>query len=514
VQPTNYLGIYIAKDHATAVMLTVQGRERTLAGCFTVPIEQTGSAPGPERNAPHAAEPSDLQTLSGYIAAACAQRQFKADEVAVALDCAMFMQHSVHSEFADVKKITQTVRFDAEEALGTDASDVAIAFKIDSSDQNGSNLSVFTAPKQLLGDLLSSLQANAFDPVSIEPDVNCLARFICHNVSLPPDARPLFGFLSRRNGYFITPVSSPWLAVSPMTPAVMRTFLLGAAQNRTELLARQLSMTTALLAASMSVNSLELFDSADSVRYTDIAGKLTTQTNRIDIFSALKLSAESISDLSDKSDGPDVVELAIACGAAVGFLDPPAGANWRSDFMPYEGKKQQLQNALKLVSIAALLLVLALGVLGLMHVLQVKKYRDELRSKFAKDYSAFMFGQPMPGKSSEAVRRLGTSLRRIKDAQNKSLSLSGEEAVAGKLTLVLQAFNKCASATGLNIGTVNITDKSVSITGDTSSPENTLKLFEALKQSNLNVLRQTMGSENGRGSFNVTVEPKKTKGSE
>ena len=50
----------------------------------------------------------------------------------------MFMQHNVHSKFNDPKQIAATVRFDAEEALATDISDLAIAFKITSSNQAGS----------------------------------------------------------------------------------------------------------------------------------------------------------------------------------------------------------------------------------------------------------------------------------------------------------------------------------------------------------------------------------------
>ena len=182
MQPANFLGIYLAKDHATVVCLAVQGRDRNFVGCFSVSIEQD--------------EQPGYQMLAQRIAAACAEKQIKFTDAAVALDCAMFMQHSIHSEFSDVKKIAQTVRFDTEEALGTDATDVAIAFKIDSTDQTGSNISAFTAQKQLLAELLGTLQSNNIDPVSLEPDVNCLARFVCQNISLPPDARPLFEVLS------------------------------------------------------------------------------------------------------------------------------------------------------------------------------------------------------------------------------------------------------------------------------------------------------------------------------
>jgi type II secretory pathway component PulL len=115
----------------------------------------------------------------------------------------------------------------------------------------------------------------------------------------------------------------------------------------------------------------------------------------------------------------------------------------------------------------------------------------------------------MPDKSKEAVRKISAALRRIKDAQKGAFSLTGEEAVAGKLAMVLQAFNKCAADTGLNIDSVSISDKSITISGATSGPDNTLKVFEALKQAGLNVLQQRISSEGGRSTFNVVVEPKK-----
>jgi hypothetical protein len=120
-----------------------------------------------------------------------------------------------------------------------------------------------------------------------------------------------------------------------------------------------------------------------------------------------------------------------------------------------------------------------------------------------------MFGQSAPRSSKEAVRRLGTALRRIKEGQ-KGFSLTGEEAVAGKLSMVFQAFNKCASATGLNIESINITDKTITINGETSGADSTLKVFESLKQAGLNVLQQRISSsEGGRSNFGVTVETKK-----
>jgi hypothetical protein len=491
VQIANYLGIYLAKDHATVVCLAAQGRERNMVGCFSVSAEK------PE-------EPS-FQDIARRIAAVCAERQIKFVEASVALDCAMFMQHSIHSEFSDPRKIAQTVRFDTEEALGTDATDVAISFRINSAEKAGAELSAFTAKKTLLSDLLGALQSNNLDPVSVEPDVNCLARFVCQNVSLAPNAHPLFVFLSRRNGYFVSPAASPWQGISPTPATSLRTFLLSASQNRTNALTKQVSMTTALLQSAAAVNQLEILDAADSINYDEIGEKLSIAANRIDLTGMAKVPPENLADC------PDTAEFAIAYGAALVHLDLPASTNFRSDFMPYQGRRMRLQKTLKFSSVAAVVLMFALGLYGLMQAIQINRYRTQLRAKYSKEYSAVMFGEKVQGKLKNSTDKLARALRRVKEAQ-KGFSLTGEQAVSAKLALVLQAFNKCAAVTGLNVESVAITDKAITISGESPSPENSLRVFDALRQAGFNILQQRISTDAGKSSFSVTTEPKQQAG--
>ena len=475
----HYLGIYLSKETATVVCLGLQGRDRNVLGCFSVSMEGQE-----ERN---------QQVLARLIAEGCAERELEFSEVAVALDCAMFMQHNVRSEFSEPKQIAATIRFDAEEAFSTDITDVAIAFKITSRDQSGSELTVFTAERKILSDVLLSLQSNNIDPVTIEPDINCLSRFILQNVSLPEDLYSLFGMLSQRSGYFIG------FAGSQKTPAV-RTFLVNPAQDRGDLLAREVPLTAALVGTGEPINYLRVFDSTDSVNYQQLSEKLGIEAASVDLAESAGTNPEVLADCAD------AVDFAIAYGAALAHLEKVQSVNFRNDFNPFQGKRVQLQKALKFASCSVSVLVLAVGLYFQLQLLHKNKYRSQLREKFEKQYSAVMLGEKPPAKSSPA-KKLAGELRRIRDIEGGRLGATGEESMLAKLTLVLESFNKCASQTKLNVDKISITAKNIRIEGNTSSRSNTLKLFKAIKDK-LEILQYRYDLKGGRDNFTLTVVPK------
>ncbi|MDD5064760.1 MAG: hypothetical protein PHQ35_08405 [Phycisphaerae bacterium] len=477
METQNYLGIYLSKSSATVVCLS----GRAVLGCFSVAVEET------QQQTP--------QELARLITEGCTKREWKFSEAAVALDCSIFMQHSVRSKFNDPKQIAATIRFDAEEVLGMDITDLAIAFKVTSDSPAGSSLTVFTAKKKQLSDILTALQTNNIDPVTIEPDVNCLSRFISQTLSLPPDSHPLFCVLSDSSGYF--------LAFSQSRAALaMRTFLVRSGQNRNDLLAREVPMTAALLSGDKPVNSVKVFDSTGSVDCPQLSNRLTIEVSPIDLIAAAATAPEALADCA----GP--VGFVIAYGAALSHLEKAHSVNFRSDFSPYQGKKVRLQKAMKVSSISAVVLMLAAGLYFQMQLWQQNSYRNQLYKKFEKQYAAVMFGKKPPDKTSP-VKKLEGELRRIENVRKGLLSVTGEEAISAKLTLVLEAFNKCAEQTNLNVDSITIAAKTIRITGDTASRGNTLKLFDAIRQSSLDITQQNLDAKGGRDNFSITVEPKK-----
>jgi hypothetical protein len=140
-------------------------------------------------------------------------------------------------------------------------------------------------------------------------------------------------------------------------------------------------------------------------------------------------------------------------------------------------------------------------------LLQKNRDINRLNEKLAKQYSAIMLGKKVPATSSVS-NMLASELRRIRAVKSGQFGTAGEESISAELTLVFEAFNKCAAQTDLKIETITITSRNINIVGDTSNRNNTLRLFEALKSVNLDVQQQRLDSKAGRDTFSITVVPK------
>ena len=479
----NHLGIYISKSNATVVCLGPQGKETGVLGCFSVSTESM--------------ENPDQHSLIDLIARTCAEKlpTYRDCEVAIALDCSMFMQHNLHSDFSDLKQISATIRFDTEEALATDVSDIAIAFEIASSGPEGSDLNVFTTQQNTLSELLLALQSNSIDPVTIEPDVNCLSRFIRPNLSSSEQLQPMFAMLSARNGYLIT-------FTDQQSPATMRTFLLGAKQNRLDLLRREVPLTSALAKTSKPISLLPVFDTTGSINPALLSEALCIEVRTIDVAQAAGTEPETLADCTDQ------VEFAIAYGAAMTHLKKAESVDFRKDFMPYEGKKMKQQKALKLAGIAVIVLMIALGLYFQLRIFTINGEQKQWNNKLTKQYAALMSGKKPPARFT-ALKGLQSEVRRIKNVKSGQLSAAGKTSVPAKLTLILGAFNECAAQTKLNINSVSITDKSISITGDTSNRPNTIKLREAIKKTKLGTPTGVLNAKGGRDTFIISIATNK-----
>lgn len=478
MESRNRLGIYIRKDRATVVCLAGQGRDKKLLDAFSVTAEEEG-----------------LQPLADAITQACAERDIRAAEAAVALDCALFMQHSVHSDFGDYRKIAATVRFDTEEALATDVSEMAVSFRIVSTDQSGANLDVYTAERSVLSDILMSLQANGIDPVAVNPDVWSLSRYLSENGASNelPEGGALYALLSDSRGYLVQ-------ASNPPQAGTMRAFMVGPAQDRKALLGREILVTAALGGSGEAGQRLCVLDAGGKLAAQDLAQNVPLEVLDCDLAGLQRVAADDLADCAN------VVDFAIAYGAALPEPEKDNATNFRNDHMPYLGQKRRLEKALRFEGICLAVLFLALGIYAQAHLMRVNRDRAAIRDKFEPDYLAVMpHKKELPDTMRGAVQSLQSAKRQIEKGRGAG---GDKDTIPAKLTAVFQGLNACAARTDLNIDTITLTNQNILINGDTSSRANTLKVFDAMGDVGLTVVKPGFTEKGQRDAFDITVEPK------
>jgi len=480
MQTQNTLGLYISKGQATGVCVHFKGHSRSAQGGFRVSVDPT--------------EPEPFQALAKKIAQACAEKKLRFTETVVALDCALFMQHRVHSEFANPKQITSTIRYDTEEVVATDVSTLAVSFQIVSTDETGANLTVYTAGQSVLQELILALQGQDMDPIVVEPDVSSLARFVrrCQTGAKSDGTDTLVGILSKQHGYFLR--SGPLHQVLPI-----RAFVVSPQQNRTEILARE-AFTTMAAGAEEPVKHMVAYDSGGPIQALPLAGRLGLEVTEADWFKTDQAGLQPLLD----ADGEDPVAYAMAFGAGLAHEDKVLTANFRNDFLSYQGKRLRLHSAMRWTSISVTVLLVAIGSHLQMRLMQANKDLVRVKERISKDYSTVMRGKLPGGKNP--VEELKREVRRLNDIKKGELGL--QETVMARLTLLLKAFGNSGQG-GLRIDSLEITTKTISVTGSTPREDDTKSFLNTLRDNGLEVEKDSVAIKADRSTFNIYLEPKK-----
>ncbi|MHC4132889.1 MAG: hypothetical protein ACYSSP_01345 [Planctomycetota bacterium] len=475
----NLLGIYLRKNAASVACIETHEGKVSVADAFSVSIKDQ--------------EEQNIPALINLIAEQIIDKGIRYSEVAAALDCSMFIQHKIHSDFSDPKQIAQTIRFDAEETLASDVSNIAIAFTINSTNETGSDLTIFTVEKNLLADIIVALQSNKMDPITIEPDAYCLKRLLSQQLDISETA--LVALLSKHNAYIMAIGSS-----AKIEQASVRTFLLGPNKERTQVLQREVPITAALL-ESENIDSLKVCDSLNSLDLAQLKDSLSLQVDNVDLFQIFN------TDQVTCTDDEDPIEYSLAYGAALSLLNKMPAIDFRSDFMPYQAKKQKLQKAIRFSSVSFTILLFVIGVFLQTRWFQKNKPVKELQNTFNVQYATIMGKEP--DKRTTPKRQLERELARIRNEKSGQLGSTGSESLTARLTRILLAFNKCAKQTKLNIDTINITTKTITLAGSTSENKKTLQLKDSLETNGLKVANNSMEEKGGRGNFRMTINIKK-----
>jgi hypothetical protein len=476
-----YLGIYLTNTGATVALVEPGGHVPRLHSCFRV------ASPAPQGERP--------VTLADEVARLCTDRQFFYGNSALALDRCFYSQHKMRSQFRESSRIAETVKFDAEEALTVDTSNLAVTFDVLSVDDSGSDLNVYAADVKAVSTILTQLQAVGIDPLTFEPDSVALARFL--GAILPPQERnaSIYVFFSGSSCSLVTYPSQQEMPY-------IRTFI-AASSTATETLSREITLTIASLKLSAALSAIRVCDPQGRVNIDALHKRLKLTVEAFDLTSAAGFSPVLI------EQGIEPLSLAIACGAAMADFTKGHKADFRSDFSPHLGRARVVEKTVKAICLALTFIILAIGLYLQLKVFVVNRDRQALAAKLAVDYKAVMSTERVPS-MAEAVSKLGTELRAVKELKSGMLTTQGQETVTGLLTYVLEAINSLPSSVDLQLDQIKVTPKAITLSGNTNKPDSTLALFQKIQASPyLSYTSVNEAYKNGRDEFGVTILPKR-----
>ena len=206
-----------------------------------------------------------------------------------------------------------------------------------------------------------------------------------------------------------------------------------------------------VLLLDTAIDSLLVFDSGGGLDTAQLSAHLGMNVVEVDWFE------QGGSAASAEAQTPDPIDLAIAYGASLFAGEKFHTLNFRNDFMPHQGKRLRMENAMKWACVSLTILLLALG-----GRLQAKWYAkqngiDQVREKLEESYSVVMLGKKLP---KNPTTSLGSVKRKLVSTKMGQIS-AGDQSTAAKLQLILKAINNCYLSAGLEIDSAAVRNTSV-----------------------------------------------------
>ncbi len=478
MESNRFLGIAVSRHQATVVCIDARSPAAEVVDCFTVrPEQETGQAP----------------SLAAAIGQALRSKGLFYDEAALALSSDFYAQYPVHSSFSEARQIEGTIRFDAEEAAAADAATLAVTFEILRTEAGGSEVMVYSADRQALTDTLLDLQSQGIDPVIMEPDVVSMARVLDKKTEFAHDSQTLYVLLGPGSCCFLRNANKGHAVYA-------RRVLLAAQGDRNADLARQLHMTLAGWPAEEPVRSIVLAGDTRSIDPKAFGEKVSQPVKT--------------ADLSLPGDPQSEPALAAAAwGAALSHAARGRKADFRRDFMPYQGRRRILQKSLRIISVSLTLILVAFAVYFQFKTFRMNGYTARLESKIGEEYKACMYGQKPPA-NQPILTRLRNVLRQAQQRQ-EGFGSGDDSSVVARLTFVLEAINKAPATVDVQVQQIAVTERSLRVKGNTNGRKSTLQLFDEMKKHpKLEMESNQVNPAPPRDNFEATLQVKQEGGAQ
>ncbi|HSV27770.1 MAG TPA: hypothetical protein VLH60_07740, partial [Sedimentisphaerales bacterium] len=371
---------------------------------------------------------------------------------------------------------------------------LAVTFEVLAVDEAGSEVSVYAADKKAMSGVLAEFQKAGFDPLAFEPESATLARWL--DAVVPRNERTGAMYVLFAGDACCLVVYAPG-----RDAPLIRTIIVppGAA---TAALAREITLTVASLKLQAPLSAVRVFDLKGRTDLALLRQRLGVPVDPFDLMTAAGFTPAIV-------DQPlEPLAVAAACGAAMGDFIKSRRADFREDFSPYLGRTRIVDKTVKAISLALTFIVVAVGIYLQLRLFVINRDRQLLADTIAPDYRAAMHTQNVPP-LSEAVNRLNSELRAVRGLKAGML---GQETVTGLFTNFLEAANALPRSVDLQLNSIRVTPRAITLSGSTDRPENTLALLKKVGDSPyLASENLTQQFKNGRDEFGVTILPRRSR---
>ena len=99
--------------------------------------------------------------------------------------------------------------------------------------------------------------------------------------------------------------------------------------------------------------------------------------------------------------------------------------------------------------------------------------------------------------------------RELKQVQSTASGMgpTDDKSVPAKLTYFLEAVNGCPQKVDIAVQSINVTEKTMKVKGDTNSRSSTMTLFSEIKShKRIKLASQRIRASSGRDTFEITIE--------
>ena len=440
------MGIHFSLDGVTAALVEKKRSRSRLVEVFKI--------------APPAEKTAELnQVLIDTLIQQLRRHHAKIPPAALALSGSFYQSQTHHSEFKDQRMLKQTLRFDVEEDFAVDAESFALCYQPVKADNAGHNLIVHTLDRENIQILLEQFETAQLDALVAEPDINAWMHYI---KDLTDIDQPLLTLAWTSGVLYLTVIDKH------LNPVLVRSCVCVSPDVLEQILLVEIKRSLALLDADLQPQQIVFHAEGFSQQ-------LITQLTK-----TLKITARPLPE-------PDAA-VAFAGGAALGWLNRQAAADFRADGLPPRTMVVAQQKAFYGLSAALTFLLICLCFVLSRHTHNYRNRISQATQQLEHAWEITNQQNDIPTRDEKIngamiKNTLENNYRQLQGRTGLQTTSALPDSISHTLLLLLDTLHTLPETFDLKIEKIRVTDQVATLTGLVRNIDAQDRLQQAFKNN-------------------------------